>query len=135
MPEVNIADLAVQQDMVTISGTVDGEPMTAYAWLSHLYPKSVALSANATPEDIVANDARIARGCQNDDDRKKHLSDKLLDAAGFVIQEQEFAIKVTQALQVLISVPDKPPTVIDPTVAAVPIEVGSVTGDLGVKKG
>lgn len=106
MADINITKIEVSDDTVTVTGTVDGKETTANIWLSHLYPPSTQDKTSA------------ARGCQTDDDRKNHLFDVLLASAGRN-PKQELATKVSDALAVLISKPDKPPVVIDPTVAAV----------------
>lgn len=104
MPQINIQAVDVVDDKVTVLGTVDGKEFSNQTWLSHLYPPKNQDSASA------------ARGCQNDQDRINHLSDILAAAAGFTVK-QELANAVKQTLTVLISKPDVPPVIIDPTTA------------------
>lgn len=110
MPQVNIQGIAVADDKVVVSGTVDGVEFSGQTWLSHLYPPKTQDPASS------------ARGCQNDQDRVNHLSDILATAAGFTAK-QKLADVLEQALVVLISKPDVPPVVIDPTIAKAQIDV------------
>lgn len=102
MPQVNIQSINVSNDDVFIAGTVENIAVSGHTWLSHLYPPK---SQDPTS---------FARGCQNDQDRVNHLSDILASAAGFG-SKQELTTSVQQALTVLITKPDVPPIVIDPT--------------------